>query len=168
MHPNSLRHGLLSRATLLPSDDLEAFSAFAAALRDDLAPAGAVEELLADQVISAGWRLRRFTEIDTGAILAAISGGLDRGMLTMLGDVSPQLARYGASIERSLYRALAALKTLQAQQPPREAVGAIESVDDPPSLPLPSPPDARRAPARIDPPDTRITFEGTASSPRSS
>ena len=163
---NPLRHGLLSRAALLPSDDLEAFSAFAGALRADLAPTGAVQELLADQVIAAGWRLRRFTEVDTGAFLAAIAGGLDGGMFTMLGEVTPQLARYGASIERSLFRALGALKTLQNQQT-AAAHPATLVCHDVTSPTLPSPPDGCAARPGIRPSDTRVTFDSTASSHRS-
>lgn len=67
---NSLRHGLLARETVLPDEDPAAFDAFADDLLENLAPSGAVEELLAARVVDAAWRLRRAARIEDGLLAA--------------------------------------------------------------------------------------------------
>jgi hypothetical protein len=56
---NGIRHGLLSRDVVLPGEDAGAFEGLRNRIRADLAPAGSLEEFLADRVVNAMWRLRR-------------------------------------------------------------------------------------------------------------
>lgn len=63
---NALKHGLTAREVLIPGEDETELASFAASLRDHVAPAGPLEELLADRVISLGWRLRRAARVDAG------------------------------------------------------------------------------------------------------
>jgi hypothetical protein len=63
---NAMKHGLLSRELLLPGENGVAFAELAENLRAQLAPVGALESLLVDQVIAAVWRLRRLIRVETG------------------------------------------------------------------------------------------------------
>lgn len=65
---NAIRHGLLSRACLMPGEDRAALDALRAELLAAVAPVGAVEDLLADQLVSVAWRLRRAHGMESGAI----------------------------------------------------------------------------------------------------
>jgi pyocin large subunit-like protein len=56
---NAVRHGLLCGDRILPGEDLAAFNDLRNGVRADIAPSGPIEQLLADRVISAIWRLRR-------------------------------------------------------------------------------------------------------------
>jgi hypothetical protein len=62
---NALQHGLLARDVVLPGEDADAFEDLWNQVRADLAPVGPIEELLADRVINAVWRLRRLTRAET-------------------------------------------------------------------------------------------------------
>lgn len=114
---NSLMHGLLSGAVLIRGEDPDEFAVFRAGFQADLVPVGATEEFLADQVVASAWRLRRLLQVDAGAFEALLRGGTRGSILETVADVGPKLARYAASIERSFYRALSALKQLQANRP---------------------------------------------------
>lgn len=66
---NALKHGLLAEAAVLPDEDAAAFSSFADALIAELRPEGALEELLAGQIVNLAWRLRRASLVETGVFV---------------------------------------------------------------------------------------------------
>src|SRR5205085_1250898 len=61
---NNLRHGLCSRRNVLPGEDATEFELFRNTLVRDLVPEGAVEELVVERIVSAGWRLRRAVRVE--------------------------------------------------------------------------------------------------------
>src|SRR5215208_3456598 len=61
---NALKHGLLSRETLLPGEDEEALRELGERLRDELQPGGELENLLVDRVVASYWRLRRLGRVE--------------------------------------------------------------------------------------------------------
>src|SRR5215217_4256734 len=63
---NALKHGLLSRETLLPGEDEEALRELGERLRDELQPVGELENLLVDRIVSAYWRLSRLSRVEAG------------------------------------------------------------------------------------------------------
>ena len=69
MSSNAVKHGLLAQAVLLPDEDPAAFQVFVDDLLADLKPEGAVERLLAEQIVDLGWRLRRLRRIEAGLIV---------------------------------------------------------------------------------------------------
>jgi len=76
---NALKHGILSREALvcgrcIQEDDLE-FAALHQRLWADLSPAGALEEILVDQTVTAHWRLRRAHKAEAGEIALNVDGG---------------------------------------------------------------------------------------------
>ena len=124
---NALKHGMLSRETLLPYEDAGAFEELVEALWADWQPVGAQEEVLVEQVARETWRLRRVGRAEAGVF--ALEGRFSSGAPTAatlsssLGlaftrhsrrsIVFPTLSRYEAGIERSYYRALHELQRLQ-------------------------------------------------------
>ena len=62
---NAFRHGLLTRDVVLPGEDADAFEDLLNQVRADLSPVGPIEELLADRMVNAMWRLRRLARAET-------------------------------------------------------------------------------------------------------
>jgi hypothetical protein len=56
---NALKHGLTGKRVVLPNEDPEEFDAFRSALWVELGPQGALEEVLAEEIVADAWRLRR-------------------------------------------------------------------------------------------------------------
>ena len=103
---NANRHNLTGRL-LLREDEREAFGNFDATLRAQLSPTGALEITLFEQLISSGWNLRRVEALEAEAFA---QGSLaDENIARQL----DRLSRYRGQHERSFYRALHELQTLQ-------------------------------------------------------
>lgn len=83
---NAIRHGILSRACLMSGEDRAALDALRAELVAALAPVGAVEELLADQLVGVVWRLRRANAMESGTL-----GGAFVEALMQYGFDTPRL-----------------------------------------------------------------------------
>jgi hypothetical protein len=62
---NGLSHGLTSRKTVIPGEVQAEYDEFEAGLIKQLAPGSETEKLLADRIVAAAWRLRRFTRMET-------------------------------------------------------------------------------------------------------
>jgi hypothetical protein len=56
---NALKHGLTGKRVVLPNEDPEEFDAFRSALWVELDPQGALEEVLAEEIVADAWRLKR-------------------------------------------------------------------------------------------------------------
>lgn len=118
---NPLKHGLLSRETVLPNEDRAEFETFRALLLADLDPVGELEELLADRIVTAAWRLRRAVRAES-LMLAHINFGrsprTDREEAESYSHYlcvpADNLRRYETTIERSFFKALHELQRLQA------------------------------------------------------
>ena len=69
---NALQHGLLAKAVIPPSlepyESRADFDSLLAALREDLAPASALEELLVERIATCYWRLARLLRAEAGAV----------------------------------------------------------------------------------------------------
>jgi hypothetical protein len=119
---NALKHGLLSREVILADEDAGAFGAFEEEMLLALVPTGSLERVLAERVIVASWRLRRFERIEAIMLAAGCQDwrGNDVGLGTSFvaacvnGDVFAKLSRYESGIERAFFRALHELQRLQA------------------------------------------------------
>src|SRR5262245_35745120 len=62
---NGMRHGLLSRESLVKGESEADLVAFGKRLRVQLAPVGELELLLVDRIVSTAWRLRRLVAVET-------------------------------------------------------------------------------------------------------
>jgi hypothetical protein len=124
---NALKHGLLSNQVLLPEEDKVMLENFASRIRSELAPAGELEFLLVDRIITSSWRIRRLLGVEVGIYEEEESPkSFEYGESRSMGDIFDhvantsdafsKLSRYESAIERSLYRALHELQRLQADR----------------------------------------------------
>ena len=145
---NALKHGLRARRqVLLADEDAAEYRAFQAAGRAELAPVGALQSELAARIVTTAWRARRADRLEAallgrylgadglhaGAAQEALGTGLIRD------GNGPRaletLVRYRGSVLAELFRALAALKILQAdarELPEPHAPDATQTILPPP------------------------------------
>jgi hypothetical protein len=117
---NALKHGLCAQKLLvLAREDVTAFCALQTALFEELAPAGALQTVLAQRVVSAAWRLFRADRMeaevltekcyaDGGLGLALIRDGNGTGAVATL-------LRYRGTALAEFMRCLRTLQALQAE-----------------------------------------------------
>jgi hypothetical protein len=128
---NALKHGLCAEAhVVVEGESPEAFAAFEAALIADLAPAGALQTLLAGRIARAAWRLERAERIEVELFAREMDlpfGEGDLG-LALIRDGNgarafDTLLRYRGAAQAELFRTLRTLRALQAEAPPARAPG---------------------------------------------
>ena len=116
---NALRHGLTARAPLVFDEDTADFDRFRAEMRATLALRDPREELLAEAMAQAAWRLRRAARAE--AALFNRLGRLDLAFAEHF-ELSAIL-RYEVSADRAFHRAFALLDRGRAARgtakPPR-------------------------------------------------
>src|SRR5712675_1065484 len=62
---NGIKHGLLSRESLVKGESEADLVHFGKRLRAQLAPAGELEHFLVDRIVSTAWRFRRLVAVET-------------------------------------------------------------------------------------------------------
>lgn len=76
---NAVKHGILSREVLVRGvhgrESSREFTALHQRFTADLQPAGPVEEMLVDQIVTTHWRLRRALTAEAGEIALSVDGG---------------------------------------------------------------------------------------------
>jgi hypothetical protein len=137
---NAIRHGLTAEQVVISgeeeSDSSEIFQAYEA----EVQPATVIDHTLVHQIVAAHWRLRRLRQIETGFFelqfldhkrrLDDDYSGLDNHHKlafvvqrdTMSSNMLLSLSRYETRLERSFYRALHELRSLQATRPAPSSV----------------------------------------------
>jgi hypothetical protein len=70
---NAITHGLQAQAVRMCWESKSEHAEFCRAIRDELAPVGALEELAADQIIAAYWRLGRLAKTEVGMTYHAMA-----------------------------------------------------------------------------------------------
>ena len=119
---NALRHGLLSKNVLLPSEDSMAFHRFHEDIYSDLRPLGQIEAMLTDIVVASAWRLRRLYVLEASVLSRRVPNQDVHSMLVALildgrdARAFRLVPRYVVTIERGLYRAMYELRKIQAQR----------------------------------------------------
>lgn len=117
---NALKHGILSKVTVLPDENENLFRKFKEDMIKNLDPKTAVEALCVDRIISCAWRLRRVLQIENFYLQDEVSLSRHRPAATaaeifrMRGDIMATISRYEVTIERSMYKALDELQRLKA------------------------------------------------------
>jgi hypothetical protein len=117
---NALKHGLrAAKHVVLPAEDPGAFAALEAALLEELAPEGALQTVLARQIVSAVWRLARVDRMEVELLVFRDRAERDLGLAaTRDGNTArtlPALVRYRAAAHAELLRSLRTLEALQAR-----------------------------------------------------
>jgi len=132
---NALKHGLTAcKLVVLDEEDAAAFSAFQAALCAELRPQGVLQHDLVRRIALGLWRAKRADRIEVALFRSCLEGAPgwrgeapDLGLAVIRDAHGPRaidtLLRYRGSAHGELFRALAALKALQA-----EAAGAAGQV----------------------------------------
>jgi hypothetical protein len=140
---NALKHGLCANRNVIRTESQEEYNIFRDEMIADISPAGAMELMLAERIVSLSWRLKRAEHFQNAAMNALIERDLnDSGYgwndtvrhqardeaadgdfdlilgITVNTDFSrnkilEQLLAYEHRIENSLYRAIAELKKMQ-------------------------------------------------------
>ena len=105
---NARKHGLLSKESLLPTEDADELSQLKAGMVNALKPQDELQDMLVDTIVSCIWRKRR-------AILYERMHSSHYAYFEpyRLSIPSDNVSRYEMALDRQLYRALAALKELQ-------------------------------------------------------
>ena len=132
---NALKHGLCARKLLLADENAAAFAAFEKALLADLAPEGALQTLLARQIVAAAWRLARADRLEAEVVSFRISVDGSPG-LAVIRDGNgaralPTLLRYRGGALAELTRLLRTLRALQAEARSGAAAAAETSAPAP-------------------------------------
>ena len=162
---NSLKHGLRARRlVLLDDEDAAAFRAFAEALRAELAPEGALQTELVARIALAAWRARRSDRVEAALFARYLGSAAAPGPAPDLGAAlvrdghGPRafdtLLRYRGATLAEFWRALAALRALQAGARAGEEPGAATV--------LPPPPPARESERTQDPQESWAPAAGDA------
>jgi hypothetical protein len=74
---NGLTHGLTSKQPIVRGEDQNQYDAFSANLLRELAPCTATETVLAERIIAAAWRLKRFTRVESAFFNNRIDAFMD-------------------------------------------------------------------------------------------
>jgi hypothetical protein len=146
---NSLKHGILASVIVIMkgegAEDGAEFDGLLSSLQKDLAPVGALEEILVEKIATCCWRHRRALRCEAGLIRRAFLNdprGLDEMInpqqaaikdhlsLPLSGDLD-RIIRYETSIQRQLVYAINQLERLQR-------VRKVEHVPAPVSVQLSS------------------------------
>ena len=126
---NGVAHGLTSRQTVIRGEDQQEFDTFSATLRRQLAPGSPVEDVLADRIIAAAWRLKRFTRVEAAFFNDRIDTFLEENpgsgpdcALAILFTVPAEMARmrlflrYQTSLQREYDSCMRQLQKLQSER----------------------------------------------------
>jgi hypothetical protein len=120
---NAVRHGLTAKLVIVMGEEQQDFEAFEADLVEGMAPVGALERLLVERIVLAGWRVRRVARLEMahatyqaermnhsiskyGGHDGQSAVGVEGSEVGARVAVLLNLSRYEAALERSLYRAL--------------------------------------------------------------
>jgi hypothetical protein len=127
---NALKHGLRAQKYLvLPEEDGAEFAALEAALLAELAPAGALQTVLARRVAVAAWRLARADRLEVEVFEERGYANASPGLALMRDGNGTRsfetLLRYRGAAMAEFWRALKTLKALQAEQAAAELQEAV-------------------------------------------
>jgi hypothetical protein len=117
---NSIKLGLYCKQRVVEFESMEQYKAFEAAILADLAPVGAMEEALVDDIIGLRWRLRRVEFHEMLHFENSFSRPVDLKAVN-------QLSLHAARLHRSASIVLKDLLTLQKRRQEREAEELAEA-----------------------------------------
>jgi hypothetical protein len=139
---NGLAHGLTSKQTVIHGESQEEYDTFVKNLLHDLGPVSSIETVLADRVIAAAWRLKRFTRVETSffnnrieAILEANSGSdADAALATLFTDPAEMarmrlFMRYQSAVQREYDKAFGEFQKAKADRVDNEAINKLDPAD---------------------------------------
>jgi len=87
---NAVKHGLLARRAVIVGEDPWEFEFHRDRMLAELAPAGAMESMLAERVVSLSWRLRRAERVQNEAFDALITKDTDSPLARLTQSLRPR------------------------------------------------------------------------------
>jgi hypothetical protein len=143
---NARKHGLTAKDLLIGAEDREAFDEMLAGLQNDVAPQGALQQTIFDELVASAWNLRRIRRMETD-LCAGAATYLDLLNNHEIQTKLDRLARHKSRIERTFHRSLKELKALQTSDAIRALIPREIAETAPP---LASPSEiAKRTQARV-------------------
>jgi len=109
---NARTHGLTAKDLIIGPEDREEFEELLAGLQADVAPQGALQQTLFDELVASAWNLRRIRRMETD-LCASAATYLDLLNDDQLQTKLDRLSRHKSRIERAFHRCLKELKALQ-------------------------------------------------------
>ncbi len=116
---NALKHGILSRYTVLPWEDAGEYQALVTSLADEHAPQGPTEEHLVEELAGVLWRKRQLRLAEA----AAHRRGLDDATIPYNNTVKAALAHLG--VERQIEGLVEAIRAT-----PEKTAVEIQDLDE--------------------------------------
>ncbi len=117
---NSFKHGLYSKALIIPGEDPALFEALRTDLAAEHSPVGLTEELLVDEVAQHYWRMKRYRALEAQMYKSQgtnANGNTDLDVENLVSCIElglfTSIQRVLNSAERSFYKALKTLRELQ-------------------------------------------------------
>ena len=109
---NARKHGLTAKDLVIGPEDREEFDEMLAGFQTDVAPQGALQQALFDELVASAWNLRRIRRMET-ELCAGAAAYLDLLNDNEIQTKLDRLARHKSRIERTFHRSLKELKALQ-------------------------------------------------------
>ena len=116
---NAFKHGLYSKALLIPGEDPAKFEACRADLAAEHRPVGVTEEILVDEIAQHYWRMKRYRALEVQMYKAksrdenSVELDVDNWVKCIDLGLFTSIQRALNSAERSFYRALKTLGEMQ-------------------------------------------------------
>src|SRR5579884_4034633 len=135
---NAFKHGIYSKAVIIPGEDPAKFEALRADLAAEHRPVGITEEMLVNEIAQHYWRMKRYRTLEAQMYKSKgenAEGGvaLDTANLVKCIDLGlfTSIQRALNSAERSFYKALKTLREMQKERgfvPARAQTAAAKPV----------------------------------------
>ena len=126
---NGMTHGLTSKQTVVRGEDQNEYDTFSANLHRQLAPGSPTEDILADRIIAAAWRLKRFSRVETSFFNNRIDAFLeanrdsdpDAALANLFTDPAEMarmrlFLRYQTSVQREYDKAMSEFRKEQTER----------------------------------------------------
>jgi hypothetical protein len=120
---NAFKHGIYSKAVIIPGEDPAKFEALRADLAAEHRPVGITEEMLVNEIAQHYWRMKRYRNLEAQMYKSKgenAEGGiaLDTANLVQCIDLGlfTSIQRALNSAERSFYKALKTLREMQKER----------------------------------------------------
>lgn len=179
---NAVSHGIFSNEVILPGEDSSLLKSLRDKFMEQFAPAGEMETILVERIISSTWRLKRAMRSEARLSLKYFlkddktgepNDGIDYRYTSW-----QNLTKYETSIERQLYRALHELERIQQrrfateidspQDSPESSAQSLSETPEPRPQntdqhlsPSPTPKPLQQAGSQSPTPKTRVSFYET-------
>jgi hypothetical protein len=128
---NAVSHGIFSNEVILPGEDSSLLESLRDKFMEQFAPAGEMETILVERIISSTWRLKRVMRSEARLSLKYFlkddATGEPNGGIDYRYNTWQNVAKYENGIERQIYRALNELERIQQRRFAAEIVSPQDS-----------------------------------------